>query len=124
MNSSETAPEKPQFLLLMRQPYDGTGVRPSPEAMREIMARFAAWMDGIRAATSVISTNGLDDRCQILRGPRGERVTDGPYAEAKEIIGGYVLITADSFEHALAIGRDCPGLDYGMAVEVRPVIQR
>jgi len=113
-----------QYLLLLRQPYDGTGVRPAPEKMQEIMTRFAAWVDSIRATTSVVSTNGLDDRCKILRGPRGERVTDGPYAEAKEIIGGYVLITADSFEHAMELGRACPGLDYGMGVEVRPVMSR
>jgi hypothetical protein len=124
MNPGDNRSEKPQFLLLMRQPYDAAGARPDPAQMQEIMGRFAVWLDGIRANTSVLSTNGLEDRCNVLRGPRGARITDGPYAETKEIIGGYVLITADSFEHAMAIGRECPGHDYGMAVEVRPVIQR
>jgi hypothetical protein len=115
---------KPQFLLLMRQPYDGTGARPAPEQMQEIMAQFMSWLDGIREKHEVISTNGLDDRCQIVRGARGEILSDGPYLEAKEIIGGYVLITAGSYDEALAIARGCPGLAWGMGVEVRPVISR
>jgi hypothetical protein len=121
MSTSTT--EKPQFLLLLRQPYDGKGTRPDPEQMQQIMARFATWMSGIKARNAVLSSNGLDDRCKIVRGPRGETLSDGPYLEAKEIIGGFVLLTADNFETALAIARDCPGLEYGMAVEVRPVIQ-
>lgn len=117
-------PDKPQFLLLLRQPYNGKGSRPDPEQMQQIMARFMTWIQDIKTTTSVLSTNGLDDRCQIVRGRRGEMVTDGPYLEAKEIIGGYVLITADNFDHALDIVRKCPGLEWGMGVEVRPVIQR
>jgi hypothetical protein len=119
-----TPTEKPQFLLLLRQPYDGKGSRPDPEQMQQIMARFMIWMDGIRARNTILSTNGLDYRCQILRGPGGKTVSDGPYLEAKEIIGGYVLLTADSHEQALEIARACPGLDHQMAVEVRPVLQR
>lgn len=121
---SNTTSEKPQFLLLLRQPYDGKGTRPDPEQMQQIMTRFMSWIQGIKAKTSVISTNGLDDRCKIVRGRRGEMLSDGPYLEAKEIIGGYVLITAESYEHALDIARECPGLEWGMGVEVRPVIQR
>lgn len=122
MNNAQTS-ERPQFLLLLRQPYDGMGSRPDPEQMQQIMARFMAWIQDIKTKTSVLSTNGLDDRCKVVRGQRGEALTDGPYLEAKEIIGGYVLIAADSYEHALDIARDCPGLEWGMGVEVRPVIQ-
>ena len=116
--------ERPQFLLLLRQPYDGKGTRPDPEQMQVIMSRFMAWIDDIQAKTSVLSTNGLDDRCKIVRGKRGETLTDGPYLEAKEIIGGYVLITANDYDHALSIARACPGLEWNMGVEVRPVISR
>lgn len=122
--TNTTTLDKPQFLLLLRQPYDGMGSRPDPEQMQQIMAQFMAWIDGIKSKTSVLSTNGLDDRCKIVRGSKGETLSDGPYLEAKEIIGGYVLITADDFDHALAIARDCPGLPWGMGVEVRPVISR
>ena len=89
------------------------------------MARFHAWMEGIRSQTTIVSTNGLDPRKGVvLRGSRGQSVTDGPYAESKEVVGGYVLIEAASFDHAVALARECPGLDYNMAVEVRPVVAR
>lgn len=85
------------------------------------MARFAAWMSGLNAKGMVEGTNGLETTGKVLRGPRGVSATDGPYPEAKEIVGGYVLINAGSFEAAVEAARDCPGLDYHMAVEVRPV---
>lgn len=53
----------------------------------------------------------------------GAVITDGPYAEAKEIVGGYILINASSLDEAVEIARGCPGLDYRLAVEVRPVKQ-
>jgi len=85
------------------------------------MRRFGEWIAGLSAQGVVISTNGLEDTGTVLRGRRGTSSTDGPFAEAKEIIGGYVLIAADSFETAVDIARDCPGLDYRMTVEMRPV---
>jgi hypothetical protein len=61
---------------------------------------------------------------KILRGAGGETIIDGPYPEATEIVGGYVLITAADLNEAVAVARQCPGLDYRMAVEVRPVKHR
>jgi hypothetical protein len=57
----------------------------------------------------------------VLRGSRGLSTTDGPFAESKEIVGGYVLVQASSLSEAIEMARDCPGLDYRMTVEVRPV---
>ncbi len=115
-----TPTDKPQFLLLLHQP--NTGPAPTGEEMQRIMARFADWMEQLRSKGMVVGTNGLQATGTVLRGPRGAIVNDGPFAESKEIIGGYVLIAADSFEHALEAARDCPGLDHRMAVEVRPVV--
>ena len=118
------SPSSPsQFLLLLRQPH-GDGPGPTPEEMRHIMSRFTAWMEGLSAKGMVAGTNGLESTGMVLRGPRGASVTDGPYAEAKEIVGGYVLINADSLDHAIEAARDCPGLEYRLTVEVRPVKQR
>ena len=88
------------------------------------MGRFNEWMSGLRAKGLVIGTNGLDVAGAVLRGPRGASVTDGPYLESKEIVGGYVIIKADSLSHAIELARDCPGLDYQLAVEVRPLRAR
>ena len=114
--------DNPQFLLLLRQPNSGPG--PTPEEMREIMGRFGEWMAGLHARKLVIGTNGLEVAGAVLRGPRGKTVTDGPFAESKEIVGGYVHITAGNLAEAMEVARDCPGLDYRMAVEVRPIKAR
>ncbi len=119
---TSASPALPQFLLLLRQPNEGP--QPSPEEMQHIMNRFGTWIADLSAKGVVISTNGLEDGGTVLRGRRGSTCTDGPFAEAKEIIGGYVLITAASFVAAVETGRDCPGLDYRMTVEVRPVKER
>jgi hypothetical protein len=48
-------------------------------------------------------------------------VSDGPFAESKEAIGGYFLLDVASMDEAVAIAQECPGLPYGVRVEVRPV---
>ena len=107
-------------MILLHQPY-GRGPGPTAEELGRIMVRFNAWMSGMRAKGLVVGTNGLEAAGAVLRGPRGASITDGPYSETKEIVGGYVLIKADNLAHAIELGRECPGLDYHMAVEVRPV---
>lgn len=81
-------------------------------------------MDGLQAKNMMLGHNGLVPMSgKVFRGPDGLNVTDGPYAETNEIIGGYVLLTADNLEQAMDAARACPGLNYKMAVELRPVIQ-
>ena len=112
---------KSTYMLLLRQPAGGV---PAPEEMKKIMAQFGEWMQRMTSKGMVQGTNGLDITGKVLRGARGSLITDGPYLETKEIVGGYVLISAASLEEAVEAARDCPGLGYGMAVEVRPVRQR
>ena len=52
---------------------------------------------------------------------RGDVVTDGPFVETKEAIGGYFLLSVETIEEAVKIAQDCPGLPYGVTVEVRPI---
>ncbi len=119
MNST---PDKPQFLLILRQPPGGP---PPPEVLQPIMAQFSEWMAGLRAKGMLVGTNGLEVTGHVVRGPRrAPVVSDGPYLESKEIVGGYVLIAADNVERALEAAGGCPGLDHQMAVEVRPVRPR
>lgn len=108
-----------QYLLLLLQPNTGPG--PTPAELEEIMARFSAWMAGLYAKGIVAGTHGLEPAGKIVREPGGTVITDGPYAEAKEIVGGYILINAASLDEAVGIARGCPGLHYRLAVEVRPV---
>ncbi len=88
------------------------------------MARFGEWMASLNAKGIVVGNNGLENTGKVLRGHRGASTTDGPYSETKEIVGGYILIKAESLDHAVEIARNCPGLDYSLAVEVRPINHR
>jgi hypothetical protein len=114
--------DPPQFMLLLRQAQSGPA--PTAEELRHIMARFEHWINGLKAKGILVGNNGLENRSKILRSPRGASVTDGPFPETKEIVGGYIITTADDLDQAVEIARDCPGLDYQLAVEVRPVIPR
>lgn len=116
-----TQSKKSDYMLLLRQP---NGPIPGPDEMKKIMDRFSVWMASMEAKGMVLATAGLDVSGKILRGSGGETIIDGPYPEATEIVGGYVLITASDLNEAVAVARECPGLDYRMAVEVRPVNHR
>lgn len=60
---------------------------------------------------------------KIISGARGRFVTDGSFTESKEAIGGYFLICVDNLDEAIEIARQCPGLEHGAVVEIRPVAQ-
>ena len=108
--------KKSQFLLLFRHPSDGPD--PSPEEMQQIFGKWMAWMKGMKAKGQFVAADRLEDGGKVLR---GTTVTDGPFAESKEIVGGFVIVGADSLAEATEIGRGCPGLPMGTIVEVRPI---
>ncbi len=109
-----------QHILLLQ--YPPGAVQPSPAEMEKIMIRFGAWMDGLKKQKRVAATNGLELTGKRVSGPVGESVvTDGPFAEGKEVVGGYVLLNPCTTAQAVAAAKKCPGLDHCMIVEVRPV---
>jgi hypothetical protein len=109
----------PQFLILLRD--DGTR-SPAPDERMQRMQRYGAWTEGLRQGGHLVGANKLrDGEGRVVRRPASEMVVmDGPFVETKEILGGYYLLTADSYEQAVELTRDCPHYDYG-SVEVREV---
>ena len=91
----------------------------SPEEIRETVARFVAWADGLDKAGTIKIGRPLVHKGKIVQSH--QTVVDGPFAESKEAIAGFFIIEAPSFEDAVEIAKGCPGLDYGLTVEVRPV---
>jgi hypothetical protein len=79
------------------------------------------WIGNIAAQGKFVSTNQLGFEGKTLK--PGGLVTDGPYAEVKEIIGGYIIITTDDIDEALSLAADCPILHIGGHVEVRNIIK-
>ncbi len=112
-------PPNPSFLLLLRHPNG-----PKPANLGEIMTRFGVWMQGLKEQGLLVGTQGLDNTGAVLRQPGGVSVSDGPYIEAKEMVGGFIIITARDLAHAIATAKGCPGLDYGVVLEVRPIATR
>ena len=111
--------QKSQFLLLFRHPSDGPD--PSPDEMQQIFGQWMAWMKGMKAKGQFVTADRLEDGGKVLRGPTGSTMTDGPFAESKEIVGGFVIVTADHLAQASEIARGCPGFAMGTIVEVRPI---
>ena len=93
----------------------------SPEEMQKIASQWKTWFDRLTAQGKATAGNPLEPEGKIVSGKNGRIVADGPFAESKEAIGGYFLLHVNSLDEAVAIAKDCPGLAYGVVVEVRPV---
>ena len=114
-----TPPEVTGHLLLFRKTNwaeDGL----SEDQLRQIMKRVTEWFDGLSATGKMLGAQPLMEQGVVIRGEGGISVTDGPFVEAKESIGGYVLLSVKSMEEAVAIARSNPMHDYGLITEVRP----
>ena len=111
--------ENSQFLLLFRHPQDGP--EPSPAEMEQIFGRWMAWMKSMKEQGQFVGADRLQDEGKVMRGPRGASVVDGPFVESKEVVGGFVIVSAPSLAAATEIARGCPGFDHGTVVEVRPI---
>ncbi len=109
-----------EFLLLFRSDPKIVPAR-SPEEMETNMKKWMDWMGGIAAQNKLIDRgNRLGEEGKVLK--PGNLITDGPYMEIKEAIGGYTLIKAVSFEEAAELSKNCPILLVGGSVEVREII--
>lgn len=95
----------------------------SPAELQTVIERYAAWSRGLSASGRLVGGHKLRDReGRVLKKQSNQTtVTDGPYAELKEVVGGYFHITAEHYDEAVTIARDCPHLDYGGTIEVRAI---
>jgi hypothetical protein len=93
----------------------------SPEEMQNVADHWMAWFKRLTEEGKAIAGNPLEQEGKIVSGKNGRAVSDGPFAESKETIGGYFLLKVNSLDEAVAIAQECPGLAYGIRVEVRPI---
>jgi len=108
-----------QFMMIFRNDYNPE-FKPSPEQMQASIAKWQDWIGGIAAQGKFVSTERLGFQGKTLKA--GNIVTDGPYTEIKEIVGGYIIVKADTIETALGMAEGCPILDIGGSVEVRDIM--
>jgi hypothetical protein len=110
-----------EFVMLFRNAPTGDA-RPSPEMMQEFAKKWEVWLSGISAKNQFVSGSRLGFEGRILK--PGNIVTDGPFAEVKEILGGFIVIKAATLDEAFAMAYGCPILLLGGYVEVRPAMSR
>ncbi len=93
----------------------------SPEEMQRIIQKYRDWTDKIKTSGRYVVSDKLQDEGgKVLTVQKGRlNVVDGPYSEAKEVVGGYFTIRAANYEEAVEFTRDCPHLQYGGRIEVR-----
>ena len=110
-----------EFLLIFRRDFKGSGIQPSPEQLQNTMKEWQNWMGGIAAQNKLANSgNRLSEEGKVVK--PGAVVTNGPYVEMKEAIGGYIIIRAESMSEAAEISKGCPILTIGGNVEVRTII--
>jgi hypothetical protein len=108
----------PNFMLLLH--HDPTGfTRLSPEEAQKALEKYMAWT---KKPFMVDSHRLTTDASRVIRVENGKpRVTDGPYSETKEVLGGYYTIEAADYNEAVARSMDHPHLEYGGTMEIRQV---
>ena|SRR5579885_1192125 len=105
-----------EFTFLFR----GRKYGSSPEDKQRHMEKWHAWFKDLNAKSVIKNAgNPLRNEGSVVQGKK-KLVTDGPYAE-KDVVGGFIVIEAESLAEATEIAKGCPILEIGGAVEVRPV---
>lgn len=107
------------FMMIFRtEKMDNSGQ--TPEEMQAIMQVWQDWIGGIAAQGKFVSTNALNSNGKTIT--TEGLVTDGPYAELKEIVGGYIIVKADDLDDAVKLSEGCPILSIPTGkVEVRGI---
>ena len=110
-----------EFLLIFRRDFKTADTQPSPEELQNMMKAWQNWMGSIAARNKLVNSgNRLSAEGKVVK--PGAVVTNGPYVEMKEAIGGYIIIRAESMEEAAEISKGCPILTIGGNVEVRTIV--
>ena len=97
-----------------------TGNQLSPDQMQAHMQKWGAWIGSLSQSGKYKGGDPLEAGGKTLSG-QSRTLTDGPFAEAKDVIGGYLLVTAENEGEAIELASGCPIFETGGAVEVRTI---
>ncbi|MGZ3423305.1 MAG: YciI family protein [Polyangiales bacterium] len=113
----------PKFMYVFRGGGYATPGLVSPTELQKHLAKWNEWTNGLLAAGKLAGAQPLAHPAtgKTIRG-RERVVTDGPYAESKDLVSGTVVVEAASLEEATLLARDCPIFEYDGSVEVRTVL--
>ncbi|MES1190957.1 MAG: YciI family protein [Steroidobacter sp.] len=113
-----------EYILLYRRSTEAADkAMGTPERAQQSMMKWRAWMKELTDQGRLKNIGQpLEGTGKVVTGPT-KIVTDGPYAETKDIIGGYSIIEADDLAHAARLASGCPVLEFEGCVEIRPVMK-
>jgi hypothetical protein len=108
-----------KFLFLYRNSNESYGSL-SPEQMQQMLQKWNAWItEGLRQGWMLEAGDGLKKEGRVVNARKV--VTDGPFIETKDIVGGYSIVQADTVDAAAELAKGCPIFLRGGSVEVRPL---
>ena len=109
-----------EYMLIFRNQKPEADKTPSAEQMQAVMKHWQTWIGGLAKQGKYSGTNRLLSEGKTVK--PNKVVSDGPFMEAKEMVGGYVICKARSIDEAVELAQSCPNLQYGGNVEIRPVM--
>ena len=108
-----------KFLFVYRNTSESYGTM-SPEEMQQMLQKWQTWItEGLRQGWMLEAGDGLKKEGRVING--NKVVSDGPFIEAKEIVGGFSIVQADTLDAAAELAKGCPIFLRGGSVEVRPL---
>ncbi len=114
-----TTDARSEYLLLFRNTQ--LEKRLSADELQEAMRRLNEWLGRWSERGQMTGGQPLGNEGRVVSGAKQRLVADGPYAESKEAVGGYVIVRAADLDEATKIAGEWPLLDYEATVEVRPI---
>jgi len=111
-----------EFVVLLRE-NPSVLAKLSPAEMQEVVRKYGAWFAKLGATGRLkVAKKLTDEGGHVLRGKRGDIVvSDGPFAEAKDVVAGLFIVDAASYDDARSLLNDCPHFDYQGWVELRQI---
>ena len=108
-----------KFLFIYRNSSEAFG-NMSPEEMEQNLRKWQAWItEGLQKGWMLEAGDGLKKEGCVVNAKKV--VSDGPFIEVKEIVGGFSIVQAETLAAAAELAKGCPGLQRGASVEVRPL---
>ena len=108
-----------KFLFVYRNRSESYGSM-SPDEMQQMLQKWNAWIsEGLRQGWMLDAGDGLKKEGRVVNAQKV--VTDGPFLEVKEMVGGFSIVQADTLDAAAELARGCPIFRRGGSVEVRPL---
>src|SRR6266498_867465 len=98
-----------KFMLIFQ---GGTSTQQSPEQMQEHMGKWMAWIDKLNKDGKYVAGEPLLPGGKLISG-KNKTVTDGPFSEGKEVVGGFFIVNANDINEAVKYCDDYPGAEYG-----------